>query len=306
MWNVCAWQGAWRSLAVAVAVSVSVGAGAQPQPVGPPAKPAATPDTLWGVTDHGVLVRFSAAQPEVIGWQTPLVGLAAGDALVGIDFRVAKGVLFALARSGKLYTVDTTTGALGAVGAPAPLAVPLRGTRWGVDFNPVADRIRVVSDEGQNLRLHPETGVVIDSDPTADGVQPDPDLRYATGDRQAGQRPQLVSAGYTYNTRDDKLTTNFAIDARLGTLVTQGSLEGEVPVESPNLGVLRTVGELGTGPLLDAGFDISDVRNTAWLAARTVAEPRTTLYRVDLSTGAARRLGVLGNGQALLGLAIEP
>jgi hypothetical protein len=42
------------------------------------------------------------------------------------------------------------------------------------------------------------------------------------------------------------------------------------------------------------------------LAVRTVAQPRTTLYRVDLSTGAAQRVGTVGDGQPLLGLAIEP
>lgn len=265
------------------------------------------PETLYGVTERGgVLVRFSVAKPEAIEWRRPLVGLPPGDAVVGIDFRVAKGVLFALTRSGKLFTVDTATGVLTPVGAQAPLVVALRGERFGVDFNPAADRIRVVSNAGQNLRLHPDTGVVVDFDAATPGVQADPGLRYASGDAQAGQAAQLVAAGYTYNTQDDKVTTNFAIDARLGTLVTQGSREGVVPAESPNLGVLHTVGALGTGPLLDAGFDISDVRNTALLAVRTAAQPSTTLYRVDLSTGAAQRLGTVGDGQPLLGLAIEP
>lgn len=308
----CARAGAVLASVWLVACAQTAMPGATPPP-GPSAQPAAalpklapTPETLYGVTEGGELLRFSVAKPEAIEWRRPLVGLPPGDALVGIDFRVAKGVLFALTRSGKLFTVDTATGVLTPVGTQAPLAVALRGERFGFDFNPAADRIRVVSDAGQNLRLHPETGVVVDFDAATPGVQPDPDLRYAPGDAHAGQAPQLVSAGYTYNTRDDKATTNFAIDARLGTLVTQGTREGVVPAESPNLGVLRTVGALGTGPLRDAGFDISDVRNTALLAVRTVAQPRTTLYRVNLSTGAAQRVGTVGDGQPLLGLAIEP
>ena len=39
----------------------------------------------------------------------------------------------------------------------APL---LDGTEFGVDFNPQVDRLRVVSNSGQNLRLHPDTGAV--------------------------------------------------------------------------------------------------------------------------------------------------
>jgi hypothetical protein len=30
--------------------------------------------------------------------------------------------------------------------------VALQGTRFGVDFNPAANRLRVISDLGQNLR----------------------------------------------------------------------------------------------------------------------------------------------------------
>jgi hypothetical protein len=115
-----------------------------------------------------------------------------------------------------------------------------------------------------------------------------------------------VAAGYTYHQRDDKLTTNYAIDAALGTLVLQGSREGAQPVVSPNTGQLRTVGPLGLGPLADASFDISDVRNAALLAARTSPQAPTVLYRVDLDTGRASALGVVGDGAPLRGLAIVP
>jgi hypothetical protein len=69
---------------------------------------------------------------------------------------------------------------------------------------------------------------------------------------------------------------------------------------------LRTVGPLGLGPLVDASFDISDVRNAALLAARTSPQAPTVLYRVDLDTGRASALGVVGDGAPLRGLAIVP
>jgi hypothetical protein len=34
----------------------------------------------------------------------------------------------------------------------------LAGTSFGFDFNPTVDRIRLVSDSGQNLRLNPNSG----------------------------------------------------------------------------------------------------------------------------------------------------
>ena len=86
----------------------------------------------------------------------------------------------------------------------------------------------------------------------------------------------------------------------------QGSREGTQPVVSPNAGQLRTVGQLGLGPLTDVSFDIADVGNTALIAVRTAADTQTRLHQVDLATGATRPLGVVGDGAPLVGLAIEP
>lgn len=254
------------------------------------AEPAGTPrkETVVAVTDAAELIRFNAGQPQRLLERRPLTGLAAGETLVGIDFRVARGVLYALSTRGRLFTLDTATGALRPVGATA---VPLSGRRFGVDFNPVADRLRVVGDGGQNLRLHPDTGALAASDPA---------LAYTDG-RAA---PAVTAAGYTYNQDDEKLTTNYAIDAAAGTLVMQGSREGVQPVVSPNTGRLTTVGPLGTGPLEDVAFDISDVANTALAALKT--EGRTRLHLVDLASGKATLLGTVGDGRALWGMAIEP
>ena len=159
---------------------------------------------------------------------------------------------------------------------------------------------------GHNLRLHPDTGAMVDGDATRDGVQPDGALRYVVGDVNFGSAPDIAGAAYTYNTRDETITTNYAIDRARGALVMQGSLEGAVPVVSPNTGQLRTVGALGLGALTDVAFDISDVANTALIAVRTASEPRTRLHRVDLATGRATDLGQVGDGSALIGVAIEP
>jgi len=269
------------------------------EPVGTPA-----PEHLWVLTADHQLVRVNAGQPTRVLERRAVTGLPAGDSLIGIDYRVSRGVLFTLTASGRLYTLNTATGALAPVGG-APSAVPLRGSAFGFDFNPAADRIRVVSDQGQNLRLHPDTGGTVDGDANTPGVQGDPDLTYAAGDAGAGKVPQVVAAGYTYNKQNDKITTNYAIDRALGTLVMQGSREGVEPVVSPNTGRLTTVGALGTGPLRDASLDISDVRNAA-LAALTPADGRTRLYRVDLASGRATAVGTLLGGAAIRGIAIEP
>lgn len=270
------------------------------EPQGPPRK-----EVIFGVTASMDLIRFNAGQPQRVLSRQKLSGLAAGEQLVGIDYRVARGVLYALGSGGRLYVLDTATAALRPVGA-APSAVPLSGGLVGFDFNPAADRIRVVSDGGQNLRLHPDTGAAVDGNAAQPGVQGDPSLAYAASDRHAGQAPAVAAAAYTYNKKDETITTNFAIDRRLGMLVMQGSAEGRTPVVSPNTGVLTTIGPLGLGALLDVSFDIADVSGAAFAAVRTAGEPRSRLYLIDLATGAAQPIGTVGDGAPLVGIAVEP
>ena len=289
-----------RAASVIAATATLLGCASTPEPMGELRK-----ETVFAVTAAHELIRFNAGQPQRVLGRQKITGLSAGDTLVGIDYRVARGVLYALSSQGRLYTLDTATGALRAVGT-APALLPLAGPLFGFDFNPAADRIRVVGASGQNLRLHPDTGAVVDGNPALDGLQPDGALAYVAGDVNAGKPPTVVAAGYTYNKQDEKLTTNYAIDRALGVLVMQGSREGTQPVVSPNAGQLRTVGLLGLGPLTDVSFDIADVGNTALIAVRTAPDTQTRLHQVDLATGATRPLGVVGDGAPLVGLAIEP
>ena len=92
-----------------------------------------------------------------------ITGLQANDTIVGIDFRPANGQLYALGNGSRLYTINLATGAATQVGS-AQLTPMLTGTSFGFDFNPTVDRIRVVSNSGQNLRLDPNTGLVAVTD----------------------------------------------------------------------------------------------------------------------------------------------
>lgn len=255
------------------------------EPTGVPMK-----HTVFGVTGTGELIKFNAGTPRQIDARVPISGLQPDERLVGIDFRVARGVLFGLTSSGRLVTINTTSGEARQVGTATPLA--LNEQPIGFDFNPAADRIRVVAADGRNMRLHPETGALAATDPA---------LSYAGS--QAAAR-QVIAAAYTYNKDNGKLTTNYAIDAGRGWLMTQGSIEGREPVVSPNTGRLFDVGALGTGPVEDAAFDIADIDNTALAALRVAG--RTRLYTIDLSSGKAQSLGSVADGRPLLGLAIEP
>jgi hypothetical protein len=285
------------ALALLTAALLTACAAVPDEPVGPPAK-----ETIDAVTTGNQLVRFNAGQPQKLLASRALTGLLPGDTLLGIDYRVAKGQLYGLGASGQLYRIDTRTAVASAIGTPN--ALPTEGaTEWGFDFNPTVDRIRVVNDAGFNLRLHPDTGAIVDGNPNEPGVQLDGRLAYDSADVNAGKAPGVVAAGYTYNKDNDKITTNYALDGRLGVLVHQGSKEGVQPVVSPNTGRLYTVGSLGIGPFQRATLDISDLSNTAYSAV--TSSGKSAWYRVDLATGQATRIGTVA-GDALVGAAIEP
>lgn len=272
-----------RVNAIALCAAALLAACATPEPVGPSAK-----EEIVAVTVTNQLLRFNAGQPQQVRERRALSGLRAGEKLLGIDYRVARGELYALGASGQLYRIDVAKAVASPVGSG--VALPAGGAEWGFDFNPTVDRIRVVSDNGLNLRLHPDTGAL---------VAQDAPLAHADGKPAA-----IVAAGYTYNKTDDKLTTNYALDGAAGTLVHQGSKEGVQPAVSPNTGRITTVGSLGIGPFRHATLDISDIGNVAYAGIR-VGEA-TRWHRIDLATGRASFVGTVGGGEALVGAAIEP
>lgn len=253
-------------------------------------------EVLWLLNQANQLMKVNPSAPDKVLEQKVLTGLAEGETLQGIDYRVAYGVLFALSDKGQLYSVNTGSGELTAVGTALP-AGTLQPGQFGFDFNPAADRIRVVNDKGQNLRLHPVTGALASTDPT---------LQYAKSDSHYGKTPAVTAAAYTYNQQDSKLTTNYAIDISSGNLLTQGTVEGSSPAVSPNTGQLFTVGSLGLSALQQVSFDISDLKNIGLIAVSTTTEPASTLYQIDLASGKTSKLGILADGSALAGIAIEP
>lgn len=276
--------------ATAAALLAACASSPMPEHVGPPAR-----EQIVALSASHQLLRFNAGQPQNLRDRRPLAGLPAGERLVGIDFRVAHGQLYALGASGQLYRIDVAQARAAAVGTP--VALPAGGREWGFDFNPTVDRIRVVADTGANLRLHPETGALVATDPA---------LAYDTADAAAGKAPRIVAAAYTYHPTNDKLTTNFALDGATGTLVHQGTREGVAPAVSPNTGRLYTVGSLGIGPFDHAVFDIADVGNEAYAGVHARGAKATRWHRLDLATGRAVFLGTVGGGEPLIGAAIEP
>jgi 3D (Asp-Asp-Asp) domain-containing protein len=282
------WRAGLARLAAIVPL-LGLALGGAPQMPALAAESSAAREVLVGLTEANELIRFASDQPNQILGRATVTGLAAGESLLGVDFRPATGQLYGLGSSSRLYLIDSLSGAASPVGS-APLTTTLTGSRFGVDFNPTVDRLRIVSDSGQNLRLNPNNGALGGIDGT---------LAFSSTDRFAGQAPRVVAAAYTNNVSPTAgitpTTQLLVIDAQRDVLALQSP---------PNAGVLNTVGNLGFDIESLAGFDISP-NGAAYVAA--LAEDGisgTALFRIELSSGRLTLLGRIGEGERLVGLAI--
>ena len=253
---------------------------------------------VFGLTADNTLISFTTAAPRlssrVVGTITGT--LPADSEIVGIDFRVQDGGLYAVGRGGGVYLIDTGNATATFVNqlnvGGAPLA--LEGTRFGVDFNPAADRLRIVSDTGQNLRHNVNAGGVT----IVDGVLNNGAVPPAT---VAG----IAAAAYTNN--DDAVaatgTVLFDINAAAGTLLVQ------IP---PNSGGTSLIGSLGVTDISGGvGFDIYTVTNRAGASVSNIgfasiagASGASQLYSVDLSTGVASALGQMRTVAPIVDIAL--
>ena len=249
--------------------------------VKPPPESTVEPGDVFAITASNKLISFNRDSAATVRTSVAVTGLGAGENLVGIDFRPADGVLYGVASTGRLYSIDTSTAiatlkstlAADAADTTVPF-VSLTGTQFGVDFNPVADRLRVISDSGQNLRINVDTGAT-----TTDGVI-----------NRAGVAPSVAAAAYTNSILNATTTQLFDVDSASSVLALQNP---------PNDGTLVNVGPLGVTIAGDGGMDIAGGANGLVLAAlRTTDGGPTSLYRVDITTGAGTPIGGATNPTA--------
>lgn len=232
---------------------------------------------IYGLTTGNLLVRFDSANPGTPVQVLLVSGLQSGEVLQGIDFRPATGELLALGNSPRLYVVNTNTGTAAATGSPGTFA--LVGTAFGFDVNPTVDRVRVVSDADQNIRLNPSTGALAATDtPLNPG------------------NPNVVAVAYANNYPGATTTTLYGIDSVADTLVFHNP---------PNAGLLNLVGALGfdSGPL--CGFDVS-ATGEAFAVMTPAGGTVSKLFRINLATGAATVLGDVGGGAIFSDVAMVP
>jgi hypothetical protein len=221
--------------------------------------------TVAGLKDGKTIVWIDTDQKKVTG----SVNLADGATLVGFDVRPSDGKLYGVTPDGVIAIVDAKTGKWE---KKSQLSEKLpAGAMISIDFNPVADRMRIITSTGMSLRVNVDDGKA-----TVDGS-----LKYAETDANKGKTPKVTAAGYSNSFAGTKETALYDIDAMNGMLLKQAP---------PNDGIVTVIGALGVkvdGPI---AFDVwSDGKgaNVGWLLAGG------TLHTVDLATGAAKSIGAI-------------
>lgn len=216
-----------------------------------------TPPVAYAVSNSNNLLIFNPASGD-IAFTKAITGLQTGENIVGLDMRPATGQLYALGSSSRIYTINVSVGTATQVGSGA-LTTVLAGTEFGFDFNPTVDRIRVVSNTGQNLRLNPVDGSVSAVDGTINPVA-----------------SVISGAGYTNSFAGATTTVLYDIDATTDRLVRQ---------DPPNNGTVADVGALGVNIDAANGFDIAAYSGQAY--GLFTVSGTTRIYTISLTSGAA-------------------
>jgi hypothetical protein len=247
---------------------------------------------VYGLTNTNGLMQWDSATPQDISLAIDNIGgLVANDDIIGIDFRPADGFLYGVgtgggaAGSARVYTINTLTGVATLV---STMDTSLNGSRFGFDFNPVADRLRITSNADQNLRVNVATGATVIDTP----------LSYQAGDVFFGQNPNVIASAYTNDFAGAASTQLYGIDSIRNSLVLQ---------VSPNGGTLQTIGLLGVDVSQLSGFDIyfdpTTQTNIGFASLQNIAEGVSRFYTINLTNGQATAVG-LEQGDLIDGIAV--
>ena len=258
--------------------------------------------TVFALTSDGSLLVFAPSTPGTPSATVDVTGLQTSEKLVGIDVRPADGKLYGIGSTGRLYSVNASTGAASEVAVLSDVSTDdapytmLVASDFGVDFNPVADLLRVVNAAADNLRVVPSarTDLAVGDTFTDTALNPG--------------SPGVTAAAYTNSFAGTTSTSLYVIDPSDDMLYVQGGLGG---TPSPNTGALSAVGGLGIDACCDLGFDIVGGHNGLALAAIQTSGAQSEVYVIQLGTGLATPFNLAGNAvgesgtEPVIGLALE-
>lgn len=258
-------------------------------------KPTVTGNVLV-LTDNNHLASFNMDKPDILISSEKITGLKNNDSLIGIDYRPADGKLYAVGSLGTIYTIDPSTNRAelkstliaDSADTTAPYtAISGNPALMSVDFNPAADRLRVIGNDGQNLRINVDTGAT-----TTDGAI-------------NGADATITSAAYSNSFAGTATTRLFDLDVKADRLYLQSP---------PNDGTLAVSAPLGINAEGSSGFDIDSNNNQGYAILNVGSKQQ--FYKIDINklaaTDSANVAMLVGNlpssltSAAIRGLALKP
>jgi hypothetical protein len=236
--------------------------------------------TMAGLTADNKLVWIDTDK-KTASVPKPITG--SDQRIVGIDVRPANGKLYAVGAGGQIFTLAPDTGVLTPVSQISE-KVEL-GAKPVVDFNPVADRLRVISVYGTSLRINVDTGQTVVDKPVA----------FDAADANAAKRPMIAAGAYINAVAGAKATELFHVDHGAGALLLQNP---------PNDGILKTKGALGIKVEPMAAMDVMSMTNGENVAMLLSGK---TLYAIDLASAKTMAMGAIaGIDGDIIDIAVLP
>lgn len=248
------------------------------------------------------------------GFEAPvaITGLNSGDQLVSIDRRPQNGFLYGLgynptAGSVQLYAISSTTAVAVPLGTPGGFVAsdgttPVRifagaATTFGIDFNPTVDRVRVITGIGQNFRMNPNNGALIDGDPNSPGVNMDGMVNGAT--------TTLQETAYTNSVQNTTVTTQYGVDAVIDAVCIQnppnaGTQTNCLPLSIP----VETVQGFDIAPAVSVTTSNAPATGMGVAVVRASGRTQDELVSINLATGAVITAGPLTMA-GVIGIALQ-
>ncbi|HUR29867.1 MAG TPA: DUF4394 domain-containing protein [Saprospiraceae bacterium] len=227
---------------------------------------------FYALSTSNMIYTYRSGPPATIISKAQVTGLGDGEVLLAIDVRPATRVLYGVTNMNNIYSIRVSSGLASATKvSQVPFKPGIQGTTIGFDFNPTTDKISLITNANQNLKIDPVTGQVLSSD----GYIKIP----VTGSAYWGS-----------------------------TLYDIESSEGKLYRQDPASGFLTYVGSTGLSIKGDGGFDISSNGQAlaVFMAGTTTdASPMTPAYRlynINLKTGQATNFGEV---YPIIGIAIQ-
>ncbi len=227
---------------------------------------------IFGLGNNGSLYQFDSAAP---GSVIQIGSNGSFSDIVDIDFHGANGLLYGMTSTGLLSTINTVSGARSLVTTPLSALSGLTA----MDFNPLADRVRLAGTGGFNARITPNfqtapTAMQANGTVTMDGTY----SFFQSDTTTARPGVSVLGAGYTNPSNNPSSTILYTLsgDNFLNRHTTPAGAFGN--------GV--AVGPLGYTQV-GAGFDI-DINGLGY------GYDGTNLRAIQLSDGSSNSLGAIG------------